>query len=349
MLVQDAPPMGEVTLWGTSQNPHIARYFLSVVSGVPEHKIRVISTEVGGGFGSKIPFYADEIVAVFCSEALNRPVKWTETRSENFLTTIHGRDYIQEVELCGTKDGKITGLRGKVWANLGAYLSTASTGVPTILHGLILSGPYDIPNIHEEVIGVVTNTTPVDAYRGAGRPEATFLVERLVDLYAKEIGMDPAEVRRRNFIPPFEDGHTVATGLIYDSGNYGPALDKALEMVGYQQLRQEQAKGPQNGKYLGIGLGTYVEICGLGLSQVAGAVGFGGGLWESAIVRFHPLGKVNVMVGVNPHGQGEETTFAQIIADELLGDLHASAEYRKAMAPVLVKRALKSAAARAGM
>ncbi|MEJ2350185.1 MAG: molybdopterin-dependent oxidoreductase [Anaerolineales bacterium] len=316
-MAQYNPAMGEVTLWSTSQNPHIARYLLSVVSGVPEHKIRVISTEVGGGFGSKIPFYADEIVAVYCSKALNRPVKWTETRSENFLTTIHGRDHIQEVELCGTKDGKITGLRGKVWANLGAYLSTASTGVPTILHGLILSGPYDIPNIHEEVLGVVTNTTPVDAYRGAGRPEATFLVERLVELYAKEIGMDPAEVRRRNFIPPFEDSHTVATGLIYDSGNYEPALDKALEMVGYQQLRQEQAKGPQNGKYLGLGLSTYVEICGLGPSQVAGAVGFGGGLWESAIVRFHPLGKVNVMVGVNPHGQGEETTFAQIIADEL--------------------------------
>jgi aerobic carbon-monoxide dehydrogenase large subunit len=316
-LAQYNSGLGELTLWTTSQNPHIARYLLSLVTDIPEHKIRVVAPEVGGGFGSKIPLYADEIVAIFCSKKLGRPVKWTETRSENYQTTIHGRDHIQEVELCGTRDGKITGIRGEVWANLGAYLSTASTGIPTILHGLMLSGSYDIPNIHEVVFGVVTNTTPVDAYRGAGRPEATFIVERLVDLYAREIGMDPAEVRRKNFIPPFEDGHSVATGLIYDSGNYEPALDQALEMVGYQQLRDEQAQGPMNGKYLGIGLCTYVEICGLGPSQVAGAVGFGGGLWESAIVRFHPSGKVNVMVGVSPHGQGEETTFAQIIADEL--------------------------------
>ena len=316
-LAQYNSGLGDLTLWSTTQNPHIARYLISLVTDIPEHKIRVIAPEVGGGFGSKIPLYPDEIVAVFCSKKLGRPVKWTETRSENYQATIHGRDHIQEVELCGTKDGKITGIRGKVWANLGAYLSTASTGVPTILHGLMLSGSYDIPNIHELVIGVVTNTTPVDAYRGAGRPEATFLVERLVDLYAREINMDPAEVRRKNFIPPFDDGHTVATGLIYDSGNYEPALDKALEMVGYQQLRDEQAKGPKNGKYLGIGLCTYTEICGLGPSQVAGAVGFGGGLWESAIVRFHPSGKVHLMVGVSPHGQGEETTFAQIISDEL--------------------------------
>lgn len=309
--------LGDLTLWSTTQNPHIARFLISLVSNIPEHKIRVIAPEVGGGFGSKIPLYPDEIVAIFCSKMLSRPVKWTESRSENYQATIHGRDHIQEVELCGTKDGKITAIRGKVWANLGAYLSTASTGIPTILHGLMLSGSYDIPNIHEEVLGVVTNTTPVDAYRGAGRPEATFLVERLVDLYAMEIDMDPAEVRRKNFIPPFEDGHPVATGLIYDSGNYEPTLDQALEMVGYRQLREEQAKGPKDGKYLGIGLCTYTEICGLGPSQVAGAVGFGGGLWESAIVRFHPSGKVHLMVGVSPHGQGEETTFAQIISDEL--------------------------------
>lgn len=316
-LAQYSAANGEVTLWSTSQNPHIARFLLSLVSNIPEHKIRVIAPEVGGGFGSKIPFYADEVVAVFCSKKLNRPVKWTETRSENYQATTHGRDHIQEVELCGTKDGKITGIRGKVWANLGAYLSTASTGIPTILHGLILSGPYDIPNIHEVVYGVVTNTTPVEAYRGAGRPEATLIVERLVDLFAREINMDPAEVRRKNLIPPFSDGHTVATGLIYDSGNYEVALDKALELANYRQVCQERDQGPKNGKVLGVGLCTYVEICGLGPSQVAGAVGFGGGLWESAIVRFHPSGKVNVMVGVSPHGQGEETTFAQILADEL--------------------------------
>jgi aerobic carbon-monoxide dehydrogenase large subunit len=316
-LAQYNSGLGDLTLWTTSQNPHIVRYLLSLVTEIPEHKIRVVAPEVGGGFGSKIPLYADEIVAIFCAKQLGRPVKWTETRSENYQTTIHGRDHIQEVELCGTREGKITGIRGNVWANLGAYLSTASTGIPTILHGLMLSGSYDIPNINEVVYGVVTNTTPVDAYRGAGRPEATFIVERLVDLFSREVGMDPAEVRRKNFIPPFEDGHTVATGLIYDSGDYEPALDKALEMVGYQQLRAEQANGPKDGKYLGIGLCAYTEICGLGPSQVAGAVGFGGGLWESAIVRFHPSGKVNLMVGVSPHGQGEETTFAQIISEEL--------------------------------
>jgi carbon-monoxide dehydrogenase large subunit len=316
-LAQYNSGLGDLTLWTTSQNPHIVRYLLSLVTEIPEHKIRVVAPEVGGGFGSKIPLYADEIVAIFSSMKLGRPVKWTETRSENYQITTHGRDHIQEVELCGTRDGKITGIRGKVWANLGAYLSTASTGIPTILHGLMLSGSYEIPNIQEVVYGVVTNTTPVDAYRGAGRPEATFIVERLIDLFSREIGMDPADVRRKNFIPAFEDGHPVATGLIYDSGNYEPALDKALEMVGYQQLREEQARGPKDGKYLGIGLCTYTEICGLGPSQVAGAVGFGGGLWESAIVRFHPSGKVNLMVGVSPHGQGEETTFAQIISEEL--------------------------------
>jgi carbon-monoxide dehydrogenase large subunit len=316
-LAQYDRAMGELTLWSTTQNPHIARFLLSLISGIPEHKIRVIAPEVGGGFGSKIPVYPDEAITIFCSKMLGRPVKWTETRSENYIVTAHGRDHIQEVEMCGTRDGVITGIRGTVWANLGAYLSTASTGIPTILHGLMLSGVYDIPNIHEVVYGVITNTTPVEAYRGAGRPEATFIIERLIDLFAREIGMDPAEMRRKNLIPPFTDGHTVATGLIYDSGNYEPALDKALEMAGYASLREQQAQGPQNGKYLGIGLCTYAEICGLGPSQVAGAVGFGGGLWESAIVRFHPTGKVNVMVGISPHGQGEETTFAQIVASEL--------------------------------
>lgn len=309
--------MGEVTLWSTTQNPHIARFLLSGVAGVPEHKVRVVAPEVGGGFGSKIPFYPDEAMVVFCAKRLNRPVKWTETRSENYRVTIHGRDHIQEVEMAATREGKITGLRATVWANLGAYLSTASTGVPTILHGLMLSGAYDIPNIREDVYGVFTNTAPVDAYRGAGRPEATFLVERLVDLVARELKMDPADLRRKNFLPAFSDGRPVATGVIYDSGNYGPALDQALQIAGYPDLRAEQARGPRDGKYLGVGLCTYVEVCGFGPSQIAGAVGFGGGGWESAIVRFYPTGKVNVMVGVSPHGQGEETTFAQIVADRL--------------------------------
>jgi carbon-monoxide dehydrogenase large subunit len=316
-LAQWSSAMGELTLWVTSQNPHIARFLLSLDTGIPEHKIRVIAPEVGGGFGSKVQHYPEDSMVVFAAKTLLRPVKWTETRSENYKATIHGRDHVQDVELAARKDGTITGLRAKVWANMGAYLSTASTGIPTILHGLMLSGTYTIPNIHEDVYGVFTNTTPVDAYRGAGRPEATFMVERLVDLLAYELKMDPAEVRRKNFIPPFTDGYTVATGITYDSGNYAAAFDKALQMADYKGLRKQQEELRKEGQYLGIGLTTYAEICGLGPSQVAGAVGFGGGLWESAIVRFHPSGKVHVMVGISPHGQGEETTFAQIVANEL--------------------------------
>ena len=308
---------GEFTIWLTTQNPHIARFLLSLDTGTPEHKVRVIAPEVGGGFGSKIPHYPEDSMTVFASKMTNRPVKWTESRSEGYRSTIHGRDHIQDVEIAAKKDGTILGLRAKVWANLGAYLSTASTGIPTILHGLMLSGCYKIPAIHEDVFGVFTNTTPVDAYRGAGRPEAIFIVERLVDLLARELKMDPVDVRRKNFIPPFSDGYTVATGLVYDSGNYDGALNKALEIANYPKLRVEQQEARKKGKFIGIGLSTYAEICGLGPSQVAGAVGFGGGLWESAIVRFHPSGKVNVMVGISPHGQGEETTFAQIVASEL--------------------------------
>jgi aerobic carbon-monoxide dehydrogenase large subunit len=307
----------EVTLWVTTQNPHIVRFLLSLDTGIPEHRIRVIAPEVGGGFGSKIPHYPEDAMVIFASKKLSRPVKWTETRSENYKSTIHGRDHVQEVELAAKKDGTITGLRARVWAGLGAYLSTASTGIPTILHGLMLSGSYKIPNIHEDVYGMFTNTTPVDAYRGAGRPEATFIVERLVDLLAAELKTDPADLRRKNFIPPFTDGHTVATGITYDTGNYDGALDKLMQMSDYAGLRKKQAELRAKGEYIGIGLCTYAEICGLGPSQVAGAVGFGGGLWESAIVRFHPSGKVHLMVGISPHGQGEETTFAQIVANEL--------------------------------
>jgi carbon-monoxide dehydrogenase large subunit len=293
------------------------RFASSVVTGIPEDKLRVIAPEVGGGFGSKIAQYPADVVTIFCSKMLGRPVKWTETRRENYHATTHGRDHVQEIEMAATRDGRITGLRGKVWAGMGAYLSTAAPGIPTILHGLMLSGPYKIPAVHEDVYGIYTNTTPVEAYRGAGRPEATFMLERLIDRLAREIGVDPVEVRRRNLLPPFEDGCDVITGLKYDSGNYQGALDKALDHVKYDSLRAEQARLRAQGKYIGIGVATYVEICGLGPSQVAGAVGFQGGLWESAIVRFHPSGKVNVFIGASPHGQGEETTFAQVVSDEL--------------------------------
>ena len=308
---------GELTLWNTTQNPHIVRFLCSVVTGVPEDRLRVIAPEVGGGFGSKIAAYPADFVTVFCSKMLGRPVKWIESRSENYQATTHGRDHVQDVELAATKDGRITGLRCTVHAGMGAYLSTAAPGIPTILHGLMLSGCYTIPALREDVHGVYTNSVPVEAYRGAGRPEATFMLERLIDLLARRLEMDPADVRRKNFIPKFDDGHEVVTTLNYDSGDYPGALEKLLEHAGYKALREQQAAGAASGKRIGIGLSSYVEICGLGPSQVAGAIGFQGGLWESAIVRVHPTGKVHVFIGASPHGQGEETTFAQIVASEI--------------------------------
>ena len=321
-LAQWSHATGELTLWNTTQNPHIVRFLCSVVTGVPEDKLRVIAPEVGGGFGSKIAAYPGDFVTIFCAMQLNRPVKWTETRSENYQATTHGRDHIQEIELAARKDGTILGLRAEVWAGMGAYLSTAAPGIPTILHGLMLSGVYNLPAVKEDVHGVYTNTTPVEAYRGAGRPEATFMVERMIDKLASTLEMDPADVRLKNMIPRFEDGHTVITGLTYDSGDYPGGLKKVLDHVKYADLRRERDEGRKTGRCIGIGMASYVEICGLGPSQVAGAVGFQGGLWESAIVRVHPTGKVHVFIGASPHGQGEETTFAQLVASEIGVDVN---------------------------
>ena len=254
---------------------------------MPEDKLRVIAPEVGGGFGSKIAVYPADFVTVFCAKSLGRPVKWTETRSENYHATTHGRDHVQNVELAATKDGTITGLRCTVHAGMGAYMSTAAPGIPTILHGLMLSGCYTLPAVKEDVYGIYTNGVPVEAYRGAGRPEATFMLERLIDVLAAKLDLDPTDVRMKNFIPKFDNGHDVITSLTYDSGDYPGGLTKLLEHTGYKALRAKQAEGPRNGKYLGIGVSSYVEICGLGPSQVAGAIGFQGGLWESAIVRVH--------------------------------------------------------------
>ena len=268
---------GELTVWNTTQNPHILRFLSSLVLGVGEDKIRVIAPEVGGGFGSKIAAYPADFVTMFCSMRLGRPVKWNETRSENYQATTHGRDHVQQVELAAKKDGTVLGLRCTVHAGMGGYLSTAAPGIPTILHGLMLSGVYTLPAVHEDVYGMYTNTTPVEAYRGAGRPEATFMLERMMDVLAAEIEMDPVDVRKMNLIPKFDDGHDVVTTLTYDSGDYPGALDKVLNYVDYAGLRAKQAEGPTNGTRTGIGLATYVEICGLGPSQVAGAIGFQGG------------------------------------------------------------------------
>ena len=311
------PGTNQVTLWTSSQIPHLVKLLIALVTGHPEHLIRVITPDVGGGFGCKISMYAEELITFAIAKDLGRPVKWTEERQENYMATTHGRDHIGDFQLTGKRDGTITSIQGDVYANLGAYLSTFAPAIPTLLFGLVLSGPYDIPNIRCKVTGVFTNTTSVEAYRGAGRPEATFVLERLVDMFAKEIGMDPAEVRRKNLIPPFEDGHDVATGVTYDSGNYEPALDRALEMIGYKDFRQEQEQARQQGRYLGIGLSTYIEISGLAPSSVAYAIGARAGTWESATVRVYHTGKVTVFSGATSSGQGHQTAFAQLAAAEL--------------------------------
>lgn len=311
------PATGEMTIWSTSQNPHICRFILSGVLGISESKLQIIAPDVGGGFGSKIPVYPDEALVGYAARDLRRPVKWSEDRSEHFMATTHGRDVVLDVELAGKRDGTWTALKIKNFANLGAYLSTAGPGVETILFGLITPGPYKIPHAQVETYGIMTNTTPTDAYRGAGRPEATYQIERMVDLFAEEIGMDPVEIRKKNLISEGEFPYDNALGLQYDSGNYHGALEKALEIVDYESFRKEQEEMRKQGKYLGIGFSTYVEICGLGPSKVAGQVGFQGGLWDSATVRVHPTGKVSVFTGTSPHGQGEETTFAQIVSQKL--------------------------------
>ncbi len=324
------PGTDEYTIWMSSQTPHIQRLLLTAfVTGIPEHKVRCISPDVGGAFGSKIFCYADMALVMFASKAIGgRPVKWVETRRENYQSTIHGRDHITYVEVGATRDGVVTGLRVKTYANLGGRLSTIGPGIPTTLYGRILSGPYKIPAVHCEVTGVYTNTTFVDAYRGAGRPEATYVVERAMDLVADELGIDPAEVRRRNFLPPDSFPYDNPSGLLtavngsklyIDSGNYEPALDKALAMVGYGDLASTRAAAKARRKLLGVGLSTYIEVCGVAPSKWIGAVGEGWGaaMWESCNIKVHLTGKVVVTMGTQPQGQGHETTFAQIVAHEL--------------------------------
>jgi len=309
------------TLYTSTQNPHVIRMLMcAFVLGIPEHKVRVVSPDVGGGFGSKIFHYIEEALMVWCSQRLKRPVKWTAERSESFMTDAHGRDHVTKAELAMTNDGKITGLRVKTYANLGAYLSTFGPCVPTYLHGTLLQGLYTTPAIHVNVIGTFTHTTPVDAYRGAGRPEATYLLERLMDTAAREIGMDPAEFRLKNFIEPFDgvekEGYQTQVALQYDSGDYHAVLNRAMEMVDYKSFREEQAAAKEAGKLLGIGFSTYIEACGIAPSAVVGSLGARAGLYESAQVRVQPTGKVSIYTGSHSHGQGHETTFAQVVADK---------------------------------
>jgi carbon-monoxide dehydrogenase large subunit len=281
----------------------------------------VVSPDVGGGFGSKIFHYAEEVLAVWCSGQIGRPVKWTADRSESFITDAHGRDHVTKAEMGFDKEGKIVGLRVETYANMGAYFSTFAPCIPTYLYGTLLQGLYTTPAIHVGVTAVFTNTTPVDALRGAGRPEATYLLERLLDTAAHELGTDPASLRFRNFIPAFdgvkESGYETQVALVYDSGDYETSLKRALEMAGYADLRQEQEKARREGRLVGIGLSTYIEACGIAPSAVVGSLGARAGLYESAGVRVQPTGKVSVFVGSHSHGQGHETTFSQLVADQL--------------------------------
>jgi len=272
------PANDKYTLYTSSQNPHLIRLLMcAFVLNLPEHKVRVVSPDVGGGFGSKIFHYIEEALLIWASKQIERPIKWTAERSESFLTDAHGRDHITTAELALTKDGQITGLRVKTLANLGAYLSTFAPCVPTWLHGTLLQGLYTTPAIHVDVTGVFTHMTPVDAYRGAGRPEATYLLERIIDVAAAELDLDPAEIRFKNFIPPFDgvkqEGYMTQVALQYDSGNYHGVLKRALEMVDYENFRKEQEAARKQGKLLGIGISTYIEACGIAPSAVVGALG----------------------------------------------------------------------------
>ena len=312
----------QYTLYTSSQNPHVIRLLMcAFVLGVPEHKVRVVARDVGGGFGSKIYHYAEEALVTWASKQIARPVKWTAERSEAFVTDAHGRDHNTVAEMGFDKEGKITALRVHTDANLGAYLSTFASAVPTYLYGTLLQGQYTTPAIFVSVNGVFTHTTPVDAYRGAGRPEATYLLERMMDTAAAELGMDPAELRIKNFIPPFdgvsEPGYQTQVALQYDSGNYEAALRKALGNLGYEDLRKEQAEARKQGRYIGIGFSAYIEACGIAPSAVVGSLGARAGLFESANIRVQPTGKVSVYTGSHSHGQGHDTTFAQVVADHL--------------------------------
>ncbi|HSP24154.1 MAG TPA: xanthine dehydrogenase family protein molybdopterin-binding subunit, partial [Saliniramus sp.] len=304
------------TLYTTSQNPHVARLVLSAFIGIaPENKLRVIAPDVGGGFGSKIFIYAEETVCVWAAKKVGRPVKWTSDRTEAFLSDAHGRDHVTHAEMALDDTGKILGLRAHTIANLGAYLSTFSCSVPTYVFAPLLSGPYDIPAIYAEVDAVYTNTAPVDAYRGAGRPEATFVVERLVEVAAREIGMDPAKFRRRNYIRKFP--HQTPVIMSYDVGDYAASLDKALEIADYKNFPRRKRESARNGKLRGIGFSSYIEACGIAPSAAVGSLGAGVGLWESAEVRVNPTGSIEVLTGSHSHGQGHETTFAQLVCERL--------------------------------
>src|SRR5258707_4507440 len=302
-----------LTLWNTSQNPHVARLVISAFVGItPEHKLRVIAPDVGGGFGSKIFIYPEEVVCLWASRKVGRPVKWTCDRSEAFLADAHGRDHVTHAEMAFDGEGKITGLKVKTIANLGAYMSTFSSSLPTYFYATLLSGQYDIPAIYCEVDAVYTNTVPVDAYRGAGRPEATFVIERLLEVSARQLGMSPAELRRKNFIGKFP--HQTPVIMNYDAGDYDASLKKALELADVAHFAKRKRDSERHGKLRGLGISTYIEACGIAPSQAVGSLGCGVGLWESAEVRVNPTGSVEVLTCTHSHGQCHETPFPPLVS-----------------------------------
>lgn len=310
------------TLYTSTQNPHLVRLLMCAFAlGIPEHKVRVVSYDVGGGFGSKIYHYTEEALLTWASKEIGRPIKWTSDRTEAFLTDAHGRDHIVNSKMGFDKDGKIVAHLTDEFCAMGAYLSTFAPAVPTYLHGTLFQGVYTTPLIHLNVVAPFTHTVPVDAYRGAGRPEATYLLERIVSKAAKEMNIDPAELRFKNFIPPFngttEPGYQTQVALQYDSGNYHGVLNRGLEMLGYEDFRKEQEEARKNGKLLGVGISTYIEGCGIAPSAVVGSLGARAGLYEVGHVRVQPTGKVSVFTGAHSHGQGHETVFAQFVADKL--------------------------------
>ena len=308
----------DLTLYTTSQNPHVARLVMAAFNGIaPEHKLRVIAPDVGGGFGSKIFIYAEELVCLWACRKLGVPVKWTGERTESFLADAHGRDHVTKAELALDANGKFLGLRATTKANMGAYLSTFATAVPTFLYATLLAGQYTTPAIYCEVEAGFTNTAPVDAYRGAGRPEATYVVERLVEIAARQIGVSPSELRKRNFIGPDAFPYETPVIMTYDSGNYALAMDKANGLINADGFAQRKADSEARGKKRGIGYSAYIEACGIAPSAAVGSLGAGVGLWESAQVRFNPTGSVLVYTGSHSHGQGHETSFAQLVSDYL--------------------------------
>ena len=321
-LIARVDPSDEVTIWSATQVPHILRFALQLVLGIPESKIRVIAPDVGGGFGSKLNVYAEEALAIALARRLGRPVKWTEERSENYMATIHGRDVVHELTFAATKDGTITAVRSDAKCAMGAYLQLVTPGIP-LLGAWIYSGPYTIPNYSVTFSGVFTHTTPTDAYRGAGRPEATYVLERTIEALAAELGMDPIELRRKNFITEFPA--QLASGLTIDSGDFNAALDSLLDHLDLDAFRKEQAarRSANDPKQLGVGFSTYTEMCGLAPSRILGAIRYAVGGWDSATIRVQPLGSVQVVTGTSPHGQGHETTWAQIVADQLGVDVDA--------------------------